>query len=78
MKQLDSGACRDVDATLFDPMLGDYLAEERAKQYCRRRPVRLHCLAVALGVRGLSGIWGGLTADERARYQAAEHDSSKR
>ena len=62
MEQLDSGACRDVDATVFDPLLGDDLAEERAKQYCRRCPVRLGCLALALGMRSLPGIWGGLTA----------------
>ena len=78
MKQLDSGACRDVDPTVFDPMPGDVLAEERAKQYCRRCPVRLDCLALALAVRGLPGIWGGLTANERTRYQAEEQDSSKR
>ena len=69
MKSFERGACRDLDPAMFDPLPGDELAEARAKQHCRRCPVRLDCLALALNVDRLPGIWGGMTERERARHQ---------
>ncbi|MFF1284343.1 WhiB family transcriptional regulator [Streptomyces sp. NPDC058299] len=38
---------------------------ERAKLVCRRCPVRDDCLQFALATGQDSGVWGGLTEDER-------------
>ncbi len=68
MKSFDLGACRHVDPAVFDPAPGDEITEARAKRYCHTCPVRLDCLALALRVPNMPGIWGGLTAIERARH----------
>jgi len=68
MIQLDRGACRDVDSAVFDDEPGDEAAEAVARRVCSACPVRLECLTLALGSRQLDGIWGGLTATERARF----------
>lgn len=39
--------------------------EEKAKEICRRCPVRETCLGYALAAREPYGVWGGLTEDER-------------
>jgi WhiB family redox-sensing transcriptional regulator len=72
---LDQGACRNVDPLVFDPVPGDEMGEARAKRYCRQCPVRLDCLALALSLRMLPGVWGGLTERERAHHQQT-HDKT--
>ncbi len=72
MFRMDQAACRNVDsATFFDAAPGDEEAERSAKRICARCPVRLECLTLALSDSRLSGIWGGLTARERAPYTNA-------
>ncbi len=68
MFRMDQAACHAVDATTFDPVPGDEEAEGSAKRICARCPVRLECLTLALSDSRLTGIWGGLTARERAPY----------
>jgi len=63
---LDRGACREADPALFVSD-GDGSAD-RAKGICSRCEIRLDCLALALSTSRLDGVWGGLTARERARY----------
>lgn len=61
-------ACRGADPELFYPAseMGPGRRQvERAKQVCRRCPVRDQCLAHALNRGELYGVWGGTTAGER-------------
>jgi WhiB family redox-sensing transcriptional regulator len=66
-------ACGPRDADLFFPEPGSLsrtewrLREEAAKRVCATCPVRLSCLEEALLTPEESGVWGGMTADERAR-----------
>lgn len=61
-------ACRDKDPELFFPVgnTGAALKQiEEAKAVCRTCPVTDQCLKWALDTNQDSGIWGGLTEDER-------------
>ncbi len=61
-------ACRDEDPELFFPVgnTGAALKQiEEAKAVCRTCPVIDQCLKWALDTNQDSGIWGGLTEDER-------------
>jgi WhiB family transcriptional regulator, redox-sensing transcriptional regulator len=61
-------ACRDVDPELFFPIgnTGPAVIQiEEAKQVCRRCQVREECLRWALDSGQDSGVWGGLSEDER-------------
>ena len=64
---LDEGpaACRSstVDPELFFPGPGEGGAD--AKRVCRGCEIRLGCLKWAMPIKGLSGVWGGRTAQER-------------
>lgn len=60
--------CRDTDPELFFPVgtTGTALTQiERAKQVCGECAVRAECLEFALTTNQDSGIWGGLTEEER-------------
>ena len=61
-------ACRDVDPELFFPVgnTGPAIAQiEEAKKVCMRCEVREPCLQWALESGQDSGVWGGLSEDER-------------
>ena len=63
-------ACRGMSVNLFfelDSMRGapKRAHEARAKAVCATCPVIEQCLERAMKVGEPSGIWGGLTADER-------------
>lgn len=61
-------ACRDVDPELFFPIgnTGPALRQiEEAKQVCGRCKVTEECLRWALESGQDSGVWGGLSEDER-------------
>ena len=61
-------ACRDEDPELFFPIgnTGPALLQiEEAKSVCRICPVVEECLAGALESGQDSGVWGGLSEDER-------------
>ena len=61
-------ACRDEDPELFFPIgnTGPALVQiEEAKAVCRRCAVIDECLRWALDTGQDSGVWGGLSEDER-------------
>ncbi|MFD8598394.1 WhiB family transcriptional regulator [Kitasatospora sp. NPDC059646] len=75
---LTGAACKGLDADLFfpepDPDRPEWecmfeFAERRAKMICAGCPVRQLCLAGALERNEPAGIFGGLTADERAKLK---------
>lgn len=63
--------CRGPESDLFFAPLQQERREEkelretRAKELCRRCPVRAQCLDYALDIREPFGIWGGLNEIER-------------
>jgi WhiB family redox-sensing transcriptional regulator len=71
----DRGACRSVAVEVFfdsDQLRGALRAqrEEAAKRVCRRCPVILQCRVHAMAAEDY-GVWGGLTARERAERRTA-------
>lgn len=57
------GLCQSVDPELFFPAPTE--PADAAMELCRTCPVRGSCLAWALEVGDLHGVWGGTTARER-------------
>jgi WhiB family redox-sensing transcriptional regulator len=67
----DHAACRDLDQRLFFEAAHEgsshrALRVRTAKAVCAGCPVRGECLSFALSGPERYGIWGGLTAGERA------------
>ena len=65
-----AGACAGTDLSLFyaDEIDDDYVERTRAaKAVCARCVVREACLDAALKDRERIGVWGGMSARERAR-----------
>ena len=82
----DHALCRDTDPELFFPVgtTGQALvSQEHAKLVCQECTVQQACLDYALDTNQDSGIWGGLTEEERrsirrkraAAARAARHAS---
>jgi WhiB family redox-sensing transcriptional regulator len=64
----DVAACLDADPELFFPTGNTYPALvqiEKAKVVCRRCEVAETCLRWAMESGQDSGVWGGLSEDER-------------
>lgn len=64
----DDAVCRDTDPSLFFPVgtTGQALVQiEHAKQTCGGCTVKADCLDFALETNQDSGVWGGLTEEER-------------
>jgi WhiB family transcriptional regulator, redox-sensing transcriptional regulator len=64
----NSAACLDEDPELFFPVgnTGPALGQiEEAKVVCHRCEVVVTCLKWATESRQDTGVWGGLSADER-------------
>jgi WhiB family redox-sensing transcriptional regulator len=64
----DSAACLDVGPELFFPIGNAYpalLQIEEAKLVCGDCVVAETCLTWAVETRQDSGVWGGMSADER-------------
>ncbi|MFI7448043.1 WhiB family transcriptional regulator [Nonomuraea sp. NPDC049714] len=59
------GLCSQTDPEEFFPDTGE--SSDAAKQVCRDCPVRERCLEYALAEGIEFGVWGGLTASERAK-----------
>lgn len=60
--------CRTEDPELFFPVGNGAVAQQQvvaAKAVCGRCPVSADCLLWALSSGQDSGVWGGLTEDER-------------
>jgi len=73
-------ACLNVDPELFFPVQSnDRDTIDKAKAVCGRCVVSVVCLQYALETGQNSGIWGGLTEDERRalkrRNQLAKYAS---
>jgi WhiB family redox-sensing transcriptional regulator len=67
----ESANCRGEDLNLFFGDDGErgadrIIRERKAKQVCAGCPVMAECLAEALREPAQFGVWGGLSADERA------------
>ncbi len=65
-------ACRDEDPELFFPIgtTGPALSQvEEAKIVCGRCNVREDCLTWAMDSGQDSGVWGGLSEDERRAFK---------
>jgi WhiB family redox-sensing transcriptional regulator len=72
----DRAVCRNKDPELFFPVgttgpALDQLAE--AKSVCRRCPVTDECLTWALDTGQRSGVWGGLSEEERRQPRRRNH-----
>jgi WhiB family redox-sensing transcriptional regulator len=66
--------CKDEDPELFFPVgnTGPAASQiEAAKDVCTRCPVRLSCLEWAVQTAQDSGVWGGLTEEERRALRRA-------
>ena len=64
----DDAICRDTDPALFFPVGTTGLALlqiDRAKEVCGECEAARDCLDFALDTNQDSGIWGGLTEEER-------------
>lgn len=59
--------CAQIDGDLFFPEKGE--SASLARSVCARCPVSEECLAFALATNEREGIWGGLTARERAQIR---------
>jgi len=60
--------CRDTDPELFFPVgtTGQALLQiAKAKGVCCQCPVKVECLDFAMETNQYTGIWGGLSEDER-------------
>lgn len=74
----DDALCRDTDPELFFPVgaTGMALVQiDKAKEVCTECLVRAECLDFALDTNQDSGIWGGLSEEERRvirRQRAAQ------
>lgn len=62
--------CAEVDADMFFPERGE--STEPAKAVCRRCEVRPECLRDALRYSRESGVWGGMSEQQRRRLLRAE------
>ncbi|MEU4348063.1 WhiB family transcriptional regulator [Streptomyces sp. NPDC023838] len=65
-------ACVGIDPELFFPIghTGPAVEDRAAAQrVCRSCPVARQCLSYALESGQVTGVWGGLTEEERARMR---------
>ncbi|WP_420452748.1 WhiB family transcriptional regulator [Ilumatobacter sp.] len=80
----DDAVCRDTDPALFFPVgtTGNALVQiDHAKDTCGQCTVAQECLGFALDTNQDSGIWGGLTEEERRvirRRRVAEARAARR
>ena len=59
-------ACRDAEPDLFLPAgAGAQIRLAEAKSVCRVCPVLIQCRTWALATGQDTGVWGGMSADER-------------
>jgi WhiB family redox-sensing transcriptional regulator len=73
----NQAACREIeDPDLFFPIgtTGPALDQiEQAKVVCRTCSVRERCLEWALSTGQDTGVWGGLSEEERKQLQRVRH-----
>ena len=81
-----SAACVGVDGDVFFPPPGDARpghpdhdwSPYRAIAICRLCPALDQCRDYAMGIRGLSGVWGGTTEAERTHTQEVMRSLAQR
>ena len=67
-----SATCRDTDPELFFPVgtTGQALLQiAKAKGVCCECPVKVECLDFAMDTNQDTGIWGGLSEEERRQMR---------
>lgn len=67
-----NAVCRDTDPELFFPVgtTGQALLQiEKAKGVCDQCNVKIECLDFAMETNQDTGIWGGLSEDERRQIR---------
>lgn len=68
----DQALCRDHDTPdLWHPTSTSADAAAEARTICGRCPVKGECLTFALADPRLTGVWGGLTDNQRTRLRNA-------
>lgn len=78
---MSTPACAGRDPEMWFPRAGqpqgEYKKQVRAaKLVCETCPVQRECLVQALADKEPSGIWGGLTAQERTRLREAIQEAA--
>ena len=69
---MDDASCAEVGPDLFFVDPNQRADAERAKQFCRRCPVRKACLEYAVSNKFIDGVWGATTGAERAKIWRAK------
>ncbi len=72
--------CRDTDPDLFFPVgtTGAALIQiEQARSVCWQCPVQAECLEFALDTNQDSGIWGGMSEEERRLLRREQTNRQK-
>lgn len=69
------GRCRSVPTEVFFPTRGEDL--EPARAICRTCPVREDCADYAIPLRGLLGVWGGMSEQERRQARSARRPPAR-
>ena len=76
----ERGSCRNMPTELFFPEDGARrhrsAKEQRAKRICRGCPVVAQCREHAVAIQEPFGVWGAMTALERARSIAPQADEA--
>lgn len=67
--ELPGALCPQTDPEVFFPEAGG--SPKAAKRVCAACEVRPECLALALSLGPVMGVWGGLTERERASLKRA-------
>ncbi len=79
-KWRDTAACRDLDPDLFFPVGSTGLAVDQiavARSICSQCQVTEECIAFAIATNQESGVWGGLTEDQRRPLRRAYQNGDK-
>jgi WhiB family redox-sensing transcriptional regulator len=69
----DDASCRETDPEIFFPVGSSAFSRQQetaAKRVCAGCPVRVECLTWALESGQYTGVWGGLSEDERRGLHA--------
>ena len=80
MEWVHRSLCKDEDPELFFPVgnTGPAASQiEAAKAVCARCPVKVPCLDWAMQTVQDSGVWGGLTEEERRALRRARARGSR-
>ena len=75
----DHAACRGIPPNVFCvDNNSQQLDIDSARNICNSCPVRIDCLEHALANQEHGMMWGGLTDNERSKYQTAVRNRARR